>query len=177
MQAQDWHTGALSGHPRGTMKVMLFALKVIVVLAVLVLVAFAGMSAWSRFSPPSLGLTDGQLQPCPASPNCVSSQAQQASKQIMPLAYVGDREQTETALRQAAMRQGLVSQTQDGDYWHHLATSQLFRFIDDVEFLFDDANRVVHVRSASRAGYSDRGVNQARVEALRAAMSASAAQG
>ncbi|MCB1607964.1 MAG: DUF1499 domain-containing protein [Xanthomonadales bacterium] len=156
------------------MKVLLFALKVIVVLALLVVVAFAGMSAWSRFSPPELGLVDGKLRACPGTPNCVSSQTDDPGKQVRPMAYVGNREQTETALRRASMRLGLVAQTQEGDYWHLKATSQIFRFIDDVEFSFDDANQVVHLRSASRAGYSDRGVNRARAEALQAAMTAPA---
>ncbi len=148
---------------------MLFALKVVVVLAVLVVVIFAGLSIWSRISPPPVGLVEGQLRACPGTPNCVSSQAQQVS----PLAYVGDRGQTEAALERAATQLGLVSQTKEGDYWHHQATSAVFRFIDDIEFLFDDATEVVHVRSASRAGYSDRGVNAARVEALRVAMGGS----
>jgi uncharacterized protein (DUF1499 family) len=68
------------------------------------------------------------------------------------------------------MRLELENQVQEGDYWRSTAVSLLFRFIDDVEFLFDDQAQVVHVRSASRSGYSDRGVNQARVEELRAAM-------
>jgi uncharacterized protein (DUF1499 family) len=41
------------------------------------------------------------------------------------------------------------------------------RFVDDVEFLFDDTNKKIHVRSASRVGYSDMGVNRKRVEELR----------
>ena len=151
---------------------MLFALKVIVVLVLLVLVAFAGLSAWSRVSPPSLGLNEGGLRACPSSPNCVSSQAEQAGKQVLPIDYLGDRAATEAALRSASKGLGLASQSEDGNYWHYLATSKIFRFLDDVEFVFDDANSVVHVRSASRSGYSDRGVNSARVEALRTAMSA-----
>lgn len=147
---------------------MLFALKVVVVLALLVVLAFAGLSIWSRISPPQLGLVDGQLRACPGTPNCVSSQAQQ----INALPYVGDRAQTEAALDRAATQLGLSSQSKQGDYWHHQATSLVFRFIDDIEFVFDDASQVVHVRSASRAGYSDRGVNRARVEALRSAMTA-----
>lgn len=151
---------------------MLFALKVVVVLVLLVVVAFAGLSIWSRISPPSLGLADGGLRACPSSPNCVSSQAEQPGKQVPPLAYVGDRQATEAALRQATEGLGLASHTEEGNYWHHVGTSSVFRFLDDVEFVFDDANAQVHVRSASRSGYSDRGVNSARVDALRIAMAA-----
>jgi len=54
-------------------------------------------------------------------------------------------------------------------YLHAEFTSAVFRFVDDVEFLLDDAEKVVHVRSASRVGHSDLGVNRKRVEALREA--------
>lgn len=152
------------------MKVLRFLFRLILVLALLVLIAFAGMSGWSRLSPPDAGLVDGALRACPESPNCVSSQAAQPDKQVMPLPYRGDRASTEAALRGALMRLELENQQQEGDYWRSTAVSLLFRFIDDVEFLFDDQAQVVHVRSASRSGYSDRGVNRARVEALREAM-------
>ncbi len=152
---------------------MFFALKVLVVLVLLVVVAFAGLSIWSRLSPPNLGLADGGLRACPSSPNCVSSQAEQPGKRVPPLAYVGDRQATEAALRIATENLGLVSLTEEGDYWRHVGTSSVFRFLDDVEFVFDDTNAQVHVRSASRSGYSDRGVNATRVDSLRTAMSAS----
>ncbi len=152
------------------MKVIRFLFRLTLVLALLVVIVFAGMSGWSRLSPPETGLVAGALRPCPDSPNCVSSQTSQADKQVMPLAYRGDRVATEAALRGALMRLELENQVQEGDYWRSTAVSLLFRFIDDVEFLFDDQAQVVHVRSASRSGYSDRGVNQARVEELRAAM-------
>ena len=44
----------------------------------------------------------------------------------------------------------------------------MFRFVDDLECRLDAENRVIHVRSASRVGYSDLGVNRKRVERLRA---------
>jgi uncharacterized protein (DUF1499 family) len=52
-------------------------------------------------------------------------------------------------------------------YWHVEFRSRIFRFVDDVEFLFDRDSKVIHVRSASRVGYSDLGVNRARVEKIR----------
>ena len=48
--------------------------------------------------------------------------------------------------------------------------SRWLGFVDDVEFLLDPAARLIHVRSASRLGYSDLGVNRARVEQIRDAM-------
>ena len=54
-----------------------------------------------------------------------------------------------------------------GAYLHVEFTSAIFRFVDDVEFLFDAGSGTIHMRSASRAGYSDFGVNRRRMEAIR----------
>ena len=56
---------------------------------------------------------------------------------------------------------------EDEDYLHYEFTSLLLRFVDDVEFVFDDATRTIHFRSASRTGYSDLGVNRRRMEEIR----------
>ncbi len=53
-------------------------------------------------------------------------------------------------------------------YWHVEFRSRVFRFVDDVEFLFGPAGRQIHVRSASRVGYSDFGANRRRIEEIRA---------
>jgi uncharacterized protein (DUF1499 family) len=47
--------------------------------------------------------------------------------------------------------------------------SRLFHFVDDVEFVFDDATRQIHFRSASRLGRRDFGVNRERMKEIRAA--------
>ena len=57
---------------------------------------------------------------------------------------------------------------EDESYLHYEFTSLLFRFVDDVEFLFDDDTKTIHFRSASRTGYGDLGVNRARMEQVRA---------
>jgi uncharacterized protein (DUF1499 family) len=57
--------------------------------------------------------------------------------------------------------------TDTGDYIHAEFTSRLFRFVDDVEFSFDDTNKLINFRSASRKGYSDLGVNRKRMEEIR----------
>ena len=57
--------------------------------------------------------------------------------------------------------------TNDPHYIHVECTSLIFRFVDDVEFLFDEDKKLIHVRSASRVGYSDLGANRKRVEAIR----------
>jgi uncharacterized protein (DUF1499 family) len=114
------------------------------------------------------GTTDDRLSPCPKSPNCVSSLSKDESHYVAPLAY-------ETTLEEA--REKLISVinsmkrsevvTAEENYIHATFKSALFGFVDDVEFLFDDQRKVIDVRSASRTGYSDLGVNRKRVEEIR----------
>ena len=114
------------------------------------------------------------LIPCPDKPNCVSSLASAASDPrhaLAPMRFGGNPSEAWDKLRQtlsAMPRTRVVEDT--GDYLHAEATSLVFRFVDDLECLIDHANGVIHVRSASRAGYSDFGVNRRRVEQLRALM-------
>jgi uncharacterized protein (DUF1499 family) len=114
------------------------------------------------------GTTNDRLSPCPKSPNCVSSLSKDESHYVAPLAY-------ETTLEEA--REKLISVinsmkrsevvTAEENYIHATFKSALFGFVDDVEFLFDDQRKVIDVRSASRTGYSDLGVNRKRVEEIR----------
>lgn len=144
---------------------------VLVVLGLVLVVAavFATRSYLSRGDVPP-GLEAGRLRACPASPNCVASESARGEALVAPLAYRGGRAATEGALVAAlATLPRTTIQRRQGDYWHVTSTSALFRFVDDVEFRFDDAAGLVHLRSASRVGYSDLGANRQRVEAIRAA--------
>jgi uncharacterized protein (DUF1499 family) len=110
------------------------------------------------------------LKPCPSSPNCVSSLAEEdVSHRVQPLSGTGDLAQTKARLRQAVLAAGRATFiVEEEAYWRIEFRSRIFRFVDDVEFLFDPGGQVIHVRSASRAGYSDLGVNRRRVEKIRA---------
>lgn len=146
---------------------------VLLALVLAVVVLFATRSYLSRSSPPTLDLVQGHLRPCPASPNCVSSEDADADHAIAALAYRGDRAASELAMTAAlASLERTSIQRRQGDYWHALQVSGLFRFIDDIELRFDDASQQIQIRSGSRVGYSDLGVNRKRVEALRAAYQA-----
>lgn len=112
--------------------------------------------------PATLGVQNNQLATCPDSPNCVSSFEQRDSHSIAPLS--GNMAGVRAALEQ--MPQAVIV-TDDGNYIHAEFTSRLMGFVDDVEFLADPASGQVHVRSASRLGHSDLGVNRERVEAIR----------
>lgn len=114
------------------------------------------------------GMAHGRFAPCPESPNCVSSMAVDEKHAIAPLSYNTDRNTAYKALLQALSHQPRVTIVkQSNDYLHAEFRSKLFRFVDDVEFYFPKDEAVIHVRSASRAGYSDLGVNRKRVEKIR----------
>ena len=108
------------------------------------------------------------LAPCPSSPNCVSTHAQDEGHTIAPFRYRKSRAETKDALKdivRSLPRTRLVEE--DETYLHYEFTSLIIRFVDDVEFLFDDETKTIHFRSASRTGHSDFGVNRKRMEHLR----------
>jgi uncharacterized protein (DUF1499 family) len=111
------------------------------------------------------------LPDCPGSPNCVSSQASDPKKLVEPFDYKGrDLDSAKKALQKALSsfpRVEIVSQ--EGNRLKATDTSRWFGFVDDLDFVFDDENKLIHVRSASRKGYWDLGVNAKRVEKLRKA--------
>lgn len=120
--------------------------------------------------PVNLGVHDGRLAPCPASPNCVCTQAADEAHRIEPLTYTGSAAEALARLRAVlAARPRVRIVTQSENYLHVEFTSRVFRFVDDVEFLLDDEAKAIHFRSASRAGYSDLGVNRRRMEEIRQA--------
>ncbi|MBI4000919.1 MAG: DUF1499 domain-containing protein [Nitrospira defluvii] len=109
-----------------------------------------------------------QLAPCPSSPNCVSTQAQDQGHGIVPYRYRKSLVEAKAALKAIVLslpRTTLVEE--DETYLHVKFTSLLLRFVDDVEFVFDDETKTVHFRSASRTGYGDLGVNRRRMEEIR----------
>lgn len=124
--------------------------------------------------PANLGVRDGRLAPCPSSPNCVSSQSTDKDHAVEPLPYSSSTPEAIAGLRKIILqmeRTKIVTET--NNYLHAEFASALWRFVDDVEFSFDDHAKLIQVRSASRLGYSDFGVNRKRVEAIRASWQAS----
>lgn len=114
-----------------------------------------------------------ELKPCPNSPNCVSSQSENKEHSIAPLKFIGDASVTRQGLLKVIKslpRTHLISETEQ--YLHFTFTSLVFRFVDDVEFFIDEHAAQIHVRSASRVGYSDLGVNRKRVEHIRQLLAA-----
>jgi len=115
------------------------------------------------------------LAPCPSSPNCVSTDATDPGHAIAPIPLDVAPDVAAGRLRQALAtlpRVRIVSD--DGRHIRAEATSCLFRFVDDVDLVVDEAAGVIHMRSASRTGYSDLGANRKRLEAIRRAYGAGA---
>jgi uncharacterized protein (DUF1499 family) len=127
--------------------------------------------SFSGKRPTNLGVTDGKLADCPGTPNCVNSQAPDTDVQhkIAPLSYTKSPTEAMTALKgviQGMKRTQIIRE--DENYLYVEFTSALMGYVDDVEFLVDPSAKVIHVRSASRLGQSDLGVNRKRIEEIRA---------
>ncbi len=115
-----------------------------------------------------LGISDGLLTACPSSPNCVSSDAHDESQRVEPLELAVSPPQAWLAVEQAVEalpRTTVVTRT--SDYLHAECRSAVFGFVDDLELHLRTARSIIALRSASRLGYSDLGVNRQRVESLR----------
>ena len=147
----------------------------IVVAAALLVVVLGQLGAFSGSAPSKLGVRDGRLKPPSRTPNSVTSQAAlypdhplREYAQIDPLPASGDAASSIGRVRRVveAMSGAKVVEARD-DYLYAQFTTRLMGFVDDVEFWFDPVARVVQVRSASRVGRKDYGVNRARVEAIR----------
>ncbi len=135
--------------------------QVFLVLALLV-------SACAASARPKLGVENAKLAACPSSPNCVSSQAADADHRIEPLPI---RTTPEEGMARLAEIIGAMPRTrivaQNPDYLRAEFTSRIFRWVDDVEAYVDGDAKLIHLRSSSRTGYSDLGVNRSRIEAIR----------
>jgi uncharacterized protein (DUF1499 family) len=127
------------------------------------------MFSWKR--PGNLGVKNARLALCKRTPNCVCSQADPADAEhyVAPIPFKGD---AIAAVRRAVL--GLprttIIQTQT-DYLYAEFRTPLMRYVDDVEFFHDGQAGVIHVRSASRLGRRDFGVNRKRIEELRSLLS------
>lgn len=121
--------------------------------------------------PKDLGLKESNtLKECPPSPNCVSSfsSPEDTVHYIAPLTYPSDSITAWKNLEKVIQNQertAIIQKT--NNYLYVEFTTKIMRFVDDVEFVLDEKNKCIHVRSASRLGYSDLGVNRKRVEKIR----------
>lgn len=141
----------------------IFAIAVVGVIAFFVYVNLYNVR------PTDLGVNNGLLKACPSQPNCVSSQLDRADKNfIAPIIYNGNRKEVQLAIESYLLAQGNTQVvSSELGYVHLEVKSKLIGYIDDVEFYLPEADSAVHVRSASRVGYSDLEVNRQRIEQVR----------
>lgn len=119
----------------------------------------------------SLGVESGSLKPCPTSPNCVVSQNADTKHSIQPITYHVARDQArETLLKVLTVVPRTEVIEQADNYIHAISKSRIFKFVDDLEFYFPSNESVIHIRSSSRVGDSDFGVNRTRLEQIRLAL-------
>lgn len=121
--------------------------------------------------PHNLGVVAGVLAVCPASPNCVSSQAEDEEHQIAPFTFAGEPNAAFVRLAEVLGKRSdaLIIESR-ADYLRvELRTTF---FVDDAEFLLDRERQRIELRSASRLGYSDLGKNRRRMEEIRQAFAA-----
>jgi len=160
------------------MKLVRLLLILLAVVALLLLVAGQAGLLKGRM-PDDLGAKDGRLKPPSRTPNSVSSQAAQYDydgaqyARIEPIRYSGDGAAALTRIGTIVLKMPGARILQSGPgYLYVQFETRWLKFVDDTEFMVDPAASVIHVRSASRLGRKDFGVNRARIDAIRAAFDA-----
>ena len=153
---------------------------ILLVIAVVGAIAAGQAGFLTGSEPTDLGVHEGRLKPPSATDNSVTSQAglypdhpQRAYADIAPLPLRGDGPATMEKLKAVvgAMEGARIVRSEPG-YLYAQYTTRLMKFVDDVEFWFDAQAGVIQVRSASRLGKGDMGLNRKRIEAVRAALTA-----
>jgi uncharacterized protein (DUF1499 family) len=129
----------------------------------------AALATCAGCAPEGLGVKAGRLAPCPSSPNCVSSQ-ETGSHAIEPLTIPGDPDAHWGKLVALLGKRSDTTIRESSADYARVEFRTFLGFVDDAEFLLDRNARVVHIRSASRLGYSDLGKNRRRIEEVREAL-------
>ncbi len=139
--------------------------------SVVLLLTTLSLSSCAGKRPVNLGITDMSFAACPSSPNCVSSDSFDTEHKIRPLEFNALPEDVWAGVREyivAQPRSRIISETPG--YIHAEFASLIFGFVDDLEIHLRADEGIIAIRSASRSGYSDFGVNRTRVEKLRTAL-------
>jgi len=133
------------------------------------LVGVGALWMWlPRGERPALGPTLGRLADCPDSPNCACSEASEPARRVDALAYRGDPVEAQRRLRELLDADAELHRVAERPgYLRYEAITQIWRFVDDVEFLLEPAGSRIQLRSASRIGHSDLGANRRRLERIR----------
>jgi uncharacterized protein (DUF1499 family) len=147
---------------------MKIALIIIAVLILTGIVSFFVLGLMSQ-SGEAHGLVEGKLSKCPDKPNCVCSEFEaDVGHYIEPIGITaGNASKALSKMKNSVREMGGSIQVENGNYLAATFTSSIFRFVDDLEIRIDTDEKKIHLRSASRVGHSDRGVNRERIERLK----------
>jgi len=138
-----------------------------VVIPVFSLVCFLAILSIISRRKPALGMVDGRLRPCSDRPNCVCSEFRDSHSYVKPLNILGSPKKDWERAKRTIREMGGRIELEDESYLWATFRTRIFRFIDDFELRIDAKNRVIHIRSGSRVGYSDLGANRKRIEVFR----------
>lgn len=147
-------------------------MKTLGILLLLVAVAVIAVGIYkTRTTPADLYANSGRFAGCPSRPSCVSSVASDDQHRVAALNFGGDAVTAMSMLREVVERLGGKISHEAPGYLHAVFETPTMHYRDDLELLVLPEGRI-EVRSISRFGYSDLGVNRQRVEQLRQAFEA-----
>ncbi|MBZ9687198.1 DUF1499 domain-containing protein [Clostridium estertheticum] len=122
----------------------------------------------NNLTPNNLGVTNGKLAQMPNKPNAVSSQTEEKDKKVEPLEFKGNLNDSKQQMIKVIENYGNAKIVKnDTNYIYVVFTTGIMKYHDDVEFYFDESKKLIQIRSASRIGYSDMGLNRERYNKLR----------
>ena len=147
---------------------MKIAIIVILALPLAGIIAFFVLGLMSQ-SGSAIGLVEGKLSKCPDNPNCICTEYEaDVSHYIDPITLSESKPSDAlSSLKKTIQEMGGSIQSESESYLAATFTSPIFRFVDDLEIRIDTDQKIIHLRSASRVGYGDRGVNRKRVKRLK----------
>ncbi|MCK4866158.1 MAG: DUF1499 domain-containing protein [Gammaproteobacteria bacterium] len=120
-----------------------------------------GQQSKSKQTP---GLIDGHLSKCPDTPNCFNTEIKDHARHyISPIKTSGNTSDSLSKLKNIVRNMGGIIQVENENYFSAIFSSSVFGFVDDLEIRIDTKNNVIHIRSASRVGRSDMGINKKRI--------------
>lgn len=147
------------------MKIVLIIIPALLLAAIVVFFVLGQISQSGEAN----GLVEGKLTKCPDKPNCICSEFEADVSHYIEPVVLSEMTMSEvlSRLKNAIREMGGSIQAENGNYLAATFTSSIFRFVDDLEIRIDTDQRAIHLRSASRVGYSDRGINRNRIESLK----------
>jgi len=147
------------------MKIVIIIIVTLIVVAILVLFVLGQMSQSGEAN----GLVEARLTKCPDKPNCICTEFEaDATHYIDPIVFTqSNAAEILSRLKISVRKMGGSIQAETDNYLAFTFTSSIFRFVDDLEIRIDTDQNMIHMRSASRVGRSDRGVNKKRIEQLK----------